>query len=71
MTKTLAKRATAVGRDGGASAATAAVSITSAARQWAYQWIAAATMMLMPRHIAATTSASARFCFSTISIHRS
>ncbi|MNS62532.1 hypothetical protein D3C72_955970 [compost metagenome] len=35
------------------------------------QWIAAATMTLMPRHMAATTSASALFCFSTISPHRS
>lgn len=35
------------------------------------QWIAAATMMLIPRHIAATTKARAWFCFSTISRHRS
>ncbi len=35
------------------------------------QWMAAATMMLMPRHIAATTMARALFCFSTISRHRS
>ncbi len=34
-------------------------------------WIAAATMMLMPRHIAATTIARALFCFSTISAQRS
>ena len=34
-------------------------------------WMAAATMMEMPNDIAATTSASATFCFSTISCHRS
>ena len=34
-------------------------------------WMAAATMIEMPRHMAATTKASARLCFSTISAHRS
>ena len=33
--------------------------------------MAAATMMLMPRHMAATTIASALLCFSTISAHMS
>src|SRR2546427_5643192 len=35
------------------------------------QWMAAATMMLMPRHMAATTMASALLCFSTISDRKS
>jgi hypothetical protein len=33
--------------------------------------MAAATMMLMPRHMAATTMASALVCYSTISAHLS
>jgi hypothetical protein len=36
-----------------------------------YPWMAAATITQMPSAIAATTTASAMFCFSTISCHRS
>ena len=44
---------------------------TATAQSKLNQWIAAATMMLMPRHMAATTMPRALFCFSTISRHRS